>query len=102
MPTPVKIIVEDVVVEAEILDTVCAKEVLGVLPVETRPHVWGDEFYFEISVTCPLDETATSRLTIGDIGYWPPGSALALFFGPTVHNGDHNSGHNGVRASSNV
>ena len=83
MPTPVKIIVGDVLVEAEFFDTVCAKEVVDVLPVETRLHVWGDEFYFEIPVTCPLDETATSRLTVGDIGYWPPGSALALFFGPT-------------------
>lgn len=31
----------------------------------------------------PLDETATSRVKIGDIGYWPPGNALAIFFGPT-------------------
>jgi len=31
----------------------------------------------------PLDETATVRLKAGDIGYWPPGPALAIFFGPT-------------------
>ena len=57
------------------------------LPVETRPHVWGDEFYFEIPVRCPLDHTATSRLTVGDIGYWPPGSALALFWSDTFKPG---------------
>ena len=31
----------------------------------------------------PLDETATTKVKIGDIGYWPPGNALAIFFGPT-------------------
>jgi len=44
---------------------------------------WGDEFYFEIPVKMPLDETATAKVKIGDIGYWPPGNALAIFFGPT-------------------
>jgi hypothetical protein len=31
----------------------------------------------------PLDDTATTKVKIGDIGYWPPGNALAIFFGPT-------------------
>jgi uncharacterized protein len=83
MPTPVKIIVDNVVVEAEFFETACAKQVVDALPIEARPLVWGDEFYFEIPVTCPLDQTATSSVKVGDIGYWPPGSALALFFGPT-------------------
>ncbi|MCX5798581.1 MAG: cyclophilin-like fold protein, partial [Proteobacteria bacterium] len=39
--------------------------------------------YFEIPVNMPLDETATTKVRVGDIGYWPPGSALAIFFGPT-------------------
>ena len=30
-----------------------------------------------------LDETATKEVKAGDIGYWPPGNALAIFFGPT-------------------
>ncbi len=53
------------------------------LPIETEPNEWGDEFYFEIPVTMPLDETATVKVSVGDIGYWPPGNALAIFFGPT-------------------
>jgi len=47
------------------------------------PDKWGDEFYFPIPVDFALDETATTQLKVGDIGYWPPGKALALFFGPT-------------------
>jgi hypothetical protein len=83
MATPVRIIVEDLLIEAEFFDTACGKEIVEALPLEARPNVWGDEFYFEIPVKRPLDDTATTRVAVGDIGYWPPGSALALFFGPT-------------------
>jgi len=83
MPTNVKIIVNDITLEAELYATACAKAVLEKLPLEAVPSKWGDEFYFEISVTNPLDETATRMIKIGDIGYWPPGQAIAIFFGPT-------------------
>lgn len=69
--------------EAEFFDTDCAKAITGTLPFETVPNEWGDEFYFEIPVAYDLDSTATSAVRIGDIGYWPPGKALAIFFGPT-------------------
>lgn len=83
MATKIRITIEDVTVDAELTDTVCARAVADALPIETRPNRWGDEFYFEISVSMPLDETATRKVEISDIGYWPPGNALALFFGPT-------------------
>lgn len=53
------------------------------LPLTTSFNEWGDEFYFEIPVRDTLDETATTHVHVGDIGYWPPGNALAIFFGPT-------------------
>lgn len=83
MPTYMKIIVNNITVEAEFADTICAKTISEKLPLEAIINEWGDEFYFEIPVTSPLDETATSVVKIGDIGYWPPGRALAIFFGPT-------------------
>ncbi|MDA8240244.1 MAG: cyclophilin-like fold protein [Nitrospiraceae bacterium] len=52
-------------------------------PSKWNPMNGGGEFYFEIPVRMPLDKTATTKVSIGDIGYWPPGSALAIFFGPT-------------------
>jgi hypothetical protein len=79
----IKITVRDITVHAELFDTRTAAAVAGVLPIETTPEEWGDEFYFEIPVEMSLDETATTRVKIGDIGYWPPGNALAIFFGPT-------------------
>jgi hypothetical protein len=79
----VRIVAEDVVLKAELNDTPCAARLAEILPIEASPHTWGDEFYFEVSLTHELDPTATSNVEVGDIGYWPPGRALAIFFGPT-------------------
>ena len=83
MSQAVKILIGDLVVEAEFFETPCAQAVVAALPIEARPNEWGDEFYFEVPVDLPPDETATVRLKAGDIGYWPPGNVLAIFFGPT-------------------
>jgi hypothetical protein len=83
MPTRIKITIGEVAVYAELLDTACAQAIAKSLPIEARPTVWGDEFYFTIQVNMTLDETATTCIAVGDIGFWPPGNALAIFFGPT-------------------
>jgi hypothetical protein len=69
--------------KGELFDTPCAKAIVAALPIETKPNEWGDEFYFAIPVRENLDETATEKVMAGDIGYWPPGTAMAIFFGPT-------------------
>jgi uncharacterized protein len=81
--TGLRIRVGDITVKAELFETACARALAEALPIETRPNEWGDEFYFEIPVRMELDETATARVKAGDIGYWPPGRALAIFYGPT-------------------
>lgn len=83
MPTGIKITIAGVTLDAELFDTPCAKAIADSLPIEARPNEWGDEFYFEIPVRKDLDQTATTKVAVGDIGYWPPGKALAIFFGPT-------------------
>ena len=83
MPTPIKIIIGKSALHAELFDSPCAKQIVDHLPIESRPNEWGDEFYFEIPVKAPLDETATTGIKVGDIGYWPPGHAMAIFFGRT-------------------
>ena len=83
MPVKIKIVIKDIMLDAELFDTATAKAIAAALPIEAKPNEWGDEFYFEIPVRMPLDETATTKVSIGDIGYWPPGNALAIFFGPT-------------------
>jgi hypothetical protein len=83
MPTQIRIIAGEVTLLAELFDTACAQGIVKSLPIEAEPNEWGDEFYFEVPITASLDETAATRVKIGDIGYWPPGRAMALFFGPT-------------------
>lgn len=83
MPSYVKIQIGDTSLSAEFIDTPCAKKIMDKLPIEALPNEWGDEFYFEIPVKADLDQTATTKVKAGDIGFWPPGNALAIFFGPT-------------------
>ncbi|HET6459507.1 MAG TPA: cyclophilin-like fold protein [Syntrophales bacterium] len=83
MSTQVRIIIGNVSLRAELFDTACAKAIVARLPIKTEPDEWGDEYYFEIPVTASLDETATTKVKVGDMGYWPPGRALAIFFGRT-------------------
>jgi len=81
--TAIRISIGGVSLDAELFDTPCAKAIAAKLPIETAPNEWGDEFYFTIPVKMFSDETATSKIKVGDIGYWPPGHALAIFFGRT-------------------
>lgn len=83
MTTPILISIGKITLNAELFDSACAKQIIDSLPIETRPDEWGDEFYFTIPVKSALDDTATTKVKIGNIGYWPPGKALAIFFGPT-------------------
>jgi hypothetical protein len=83
MPIPINITVDEVRLAAVLFDTDSGKRIAAILPIETSFNTWGEEFYFQIPVNLSLDETATTKVKIGDIGYWPDGSALALFFGPT-------------------
>ncbi len=52
------------------------------LPLKARARRWGKEIYFETPVSVDLEKGA-EVVEKGAIGYWPPGQALCLFFGPT-------------------
>lgn len=79
----IKVIFGDLVLYGELFDTPCAQAIYKLLPIEADVFFWGDEIYFPVDLSWPLDHTATSKVKVGDIGYWPPGRALAIFFGPT-------------------
>lgn len=83
MTARIRIFTGNISLEGELFSTECAMAIAAVLPLEARPNEWGDELYFEIPVEKPLDHTATTEVRVGDIGYWPAGNALAIFFGPT-------------------
>jgi len=59
-----------------------AQAIWEALPIEGRANTWGDEIYFSIPVEVEA-ENPREVVKKGDVGYWPPGSALCIFFGPT-------------------
>ncbi len=79
----IKITAGGVVVTAGLNDSETADALWGALPITGTVQTWGDEIYFSIPVTA--DEAVDSQETVemGAVAYWPPGSALCLFWGPT-------------------
>ncbi len=71
-----------VTVSASLNDTDTAALIWDALPIEASASTWGDEIYFGIPVSAG-DEMAQEVVELGDLGYWPPGSAFCMFFGPT-------------------
>ena len=60
-----------------------ADAIWSALPIEARANTWGDEIYFSIPVKAALEKNAQEVVQLGDLGYWPPGTAFCIFFGPT-------------------
>lgn len=79
-----KIIIEagDVRMEAELNESETARLIWDSLPIEAKANTWGDEIYFGSPVEADL-ENGVEVVEVGDIGYWPTGSAFCVFFGPT-------------------
>ena len=69
-------------VSAELNDTTTAEAVWNALPLSAFGNTWGDEIYFRIPVAAE-PEDLQEVVDFGDLAYWPPGSALCIFFGPT-------------------
>ena len=75
--------VENISMEAELLDTPTARKIAEVIPLEGSVNVWGDEIYFDIPLTIEKEPDACQDVEVGDLGYWPAGPAFCIFFGPT-------------------
>ncbi len=67
---------------AELNDTQTAQAIWNALPIKGRGNRWGEEIYFSISLKLE-PEHAQEEVEVGDLGYWPPGNAFCIFFGPT-------------------
>ena len=59
-----------------------ARAIWEALPIEATASTWGDEIYFSIPVEAE-EENPKEVVEMGDLGYWPPGSAFCIFFGRT-------------------
>jgi hypothetical protein len=68
--------------EAQLNETKTAQAVWEALPITASASTWGDEIYFTIPVTLELED-GQETVEMGGLGYWPPGRAFCVFFGPT-------------------
>ncbi len=78
----IKIKAGSIEVTAELNGTKTARAIWEALPVKGLANTWGDEIYFSIPVSLE-EEDAQELVGMGDLGYWPQGTAFCLFFGPT-------------------
>lgn len=68
---------------AELNDSDAAKSIVESLPLSFRMSKWGDEYYGDCGLNFKLDSTAREEMKVGELAYWPPGTAFCIFFGPT-------------------
>ena len=71
------------IVTAVLNDSDTADELWAALPITARAQPWGDEIYFSIPVSVEEAADAQETVEMGAVAFWPPGSALCLFWGPT-------------------
>lgn len=69
--------------QAELNEGPTASKIWKALPIEGRANIWGDEIYFSIPVKTGGEPGARADVEVGELGYWPPGDAFCIFFGPT-------------------
>jgi len=82
---------------AEFNDSATAGAIFDGLPIAAAGQRWGGEIYFNTPVGCELEAGSRDVLAAGELGYWPPGRAFCIFFGPTpASEGDE------IRAASAV
>jgi hypothetical protein len=79
----IRIIAAKVSVEAILNDSPTATKVWDALPIDGRGSTWGEEIYFSIPVEAKQEKDAREVVAVGELGYWPPGSAFCIFFGRT-------------------
>ncbi len=82
MARTIEIVAGKVSARAELNDSKTADAVWAALPLEAKGDTWGDEIYFDIGLTA-APESPREVVEAGDLGYWPPGHAFCIFFGPT-------------------
>jgi hypothetical protein len=78
----ITITAEDIKMSAELNSSKTAQKIWEALPIKGSANTWGDEIYFSIPVKVE-SENAKAVVSEGDLGYWPPGNAFCIFFGPT-------------------
>jgi uncharacterized protein len=70
----------------ELDDSLSPKTVAAIidsLPISVIINRWGDELYTDAIPAKVGEESAKAVVRLMDVAYWPEGSALCFFYGPT-------------------
>jgi uncharacterized protein len=78
-----KITAGGVTATAALNNSETADAIFAALPITGSANIWGDEIYFSIPVALKSAADAKEVVKMGELGYWPPGKAFCIFFGPT-------------------
>jgi uncharacterized protein len=78
----IRITSDDIEFLVEFNESKTAQKIQKSLPITSRVNLWDNEIYFQIPVQAEL-ENGVEILDAGSVAYWPPGSALCIFFGKT-------------------
>lgn len=78
----IKITAGTVSANATLDDSATARAIWEALPLAVAGQTWGDEIYFSIPVTVD-PESPRDTVEMGDLAFWPPGTAFCIFFGRT-------------------
>lgn len=78
----IRITADAVSAVAVLNDGPTADAVWEALPLSAAANRWGKEIYFPISVRTG-DPEKQAVVQKGDLGYWEPGGAFCVFWGPT-------------------
>jgi len=68
---------------AELRPTPTAEALWAALPISSRASTWGEEVYFDTSVSVPREPDAQQVVEPGTVAFWTDGDSLALPYGPT-------------------
>lgn len=79
----IRITAGKVVADGVLNDSPTATKIWEALPIEARGSTWGDEIYFSIPVDAGQEKGARDLVSVGELGYWPPGTAFCIFYGRT-------------------
>lgn len=77
------IMAEELKLTATLNNSDTAEKIYEALPFEGTANIWGDEIYFNIPVSLEQEPDARADVEVGELGYWPVGTAFCIFFGPT-------------------
>jgi hypothetical protein len=83
MATHIKIVFEQGELPARLDNSPTSVAIYDALPFEAAANRWGEEIYFAIPVLVEEAPNARQDMEVGELGYWPVGSAFCIFFGRT-------------------